>query len=216
MECIHSVISMGHALHGCVELNGHTLDFSGGTGYIEADRGRSFPTAYLWTQCMWEGCSLMLSIATIPLGRFHFTGCICAMMCNGQEHRIATYRGAEIQKWSAQGTVIKQGSYRLEVQLLEQKAQQLRAPSDGNMNRTIPESLSAKVRYCFWREGELLFDHTATHAGYEYDQVTALHTEYEIEHGVPQCDVEFHHGGWEYDYEIHTDTEEILSYSKDD
>ena len=31
------------------------------------------------------------------------------------------------------------------------------------------------------------------HAGFAADQVTALHTEYEIEHGVPQYDVEFHH-----------------------
>ena len=54
------------------------------------------------------------------------------------------------------------------------------------------------------------------HAGFATDQVTALHTEYEIEHGVPQYDVEFHHGAWEYDYEIHADTGEILSYSKDD
>lgn len=53
------------------------------------------------------------------------------------------------------------------------------------------------------------------HAGFSADQVTALHTEYEIEHGVPQYDVEFHHGHWEYDYEIHADTGEILSYSKD-
>ena len=54
------------------------------------------------------------------------------------------------------------------------------------------------------------------HAGFSADQVTALHTEYEIEHGVPQYDVEFHHGTWEYDYEIHADTGEILSFSKDD
>ena len=54
------------------------------------------------------------------------------------------------------------------------------------------------------------------HAGFSADQVTALHTEYEIEHGVSQYDVEFHHGAWEYDYEIHADTGEILSYSKDD
>lgn len=54
------------------------------------------------------------------------------------------------------------------------------------------------------------------HAGLTADQVTALHTEYEIDHGVPQYDVEFHHGGWEYDYEIHADTGGILSYSRDD
>ena len=54
------------------------------------------------------------------------------------------------------------------------------------------------------------------HAGFTADRVTALHTEYEIKHGIPQYDVEFHHEGWEYDYEIHADTGEILSYSKDD
>ena len=54
------------------------------------------------------------------------------------------------------------------------------------------------------------------HAGFTADQVTALHAEYEIEHGFPQYDVEFRHGAWEYDYEIHGNTGEILSYSKDD
>lgn len=53
------------------------------------------------------------------------------------------------------------------------------------------------------------------HAGFSADQVTQLHTEYEIEHGIPQYDVEFHHEGWEYDYEIHADTGEVLSYTKD-
>ena len=54
------------------------------------------------------------------------------------------------------------------------------------------------------------------HAELTADQVTALHTEYEIEHGIPQYDVEFRHGNWEYDYEVHADTGEILAFSKDD
>lgn len=168
MECAHSVISMGHSLQGQLELNGRSLDLSGGMGYIEADRGRSFPDAYLWTQCMWEGCSLMLSVATIPFGKLRFTGCICAIVLNGQEYRIATYRGVKIQNWSARGVLLSQGKYRLEVQLLEQKAQTLRAPSSGDMSRTIHESLCAKVRYRFWQDGELLLDHTDAHAGFEY------------------------------------------------
>lgn len=168
MECAHSVISMGHSLQGRLELNGRILELSGGMGYIEADRGRSFPSAYLWTQCMWEGCSLMLSIAAIPFGKLHFTGCICAIVLNGQEYRTATYRGVRIQRWSSKGAVLVQGKYRLEMQLLNQKAQPLRAPCDGDMNRTIHESLCAKVRYRFWRDGELLIDHTDTHAGFEY------------------------------------------------
>ena len=168
MECAHSVISMRHSLQGQLELNSRVLDMAGGAGYIEADRGRSFPAEYLWTQCMWEGCSLMVSIAAIPLGRLRFTGCICAIVLNGKEYRIATYRGVKIQSWSSQGAVLIQGKYRLEVQLLDQKSQPLRAPTDGDMGRIIHESLCAKVRYRFWRDGELLIDHTDAHTGFEY------------------------------------------------
>ena len=53
------------------------------------------------------------------------------------------------------------------------------------------------------------------HAGLKADQVTYLHTEYEIDNGVPQYEVEFHHDTWEYDYEIHAETGEILAYDKE-
>ena len=170
MECAHSVLSMQHRLRGQLEINGSTLDFNGGIGYIEADRGRSFPTTYLWTQCLWDNCSLMLSIATIPLGKLHFTGCICAIVSDGKEYRLATYRGVKISNWSSKGASLCQGKYRLEVELLEQKPQPLRAPSDGNMSRTIHESLCARVRYHFWQGDRLLFDHTDDSASFEYAQ----------------------------------------------
>lgn len=171
MECAHSVISMEHTLQGRLELNGCILDFGGGTGYAEADRGRSFPSAYLWTQCRWPDCSLMLSIAAIPLGKLRFTGCICAIVLNGQEYRLATYRGAKIQSWSSKGAILRQRKHRLEVELLEQKAQPLRAPAGGSMSRTVHESLCAKVRYRLWRGKTLLLDHVDDHAGFEYAQI---------------------------------------------
>ena len=168
MECAHSVLSMRHVLQGRLEINDSVLDFNEGIGYIEADRGRSFPTTYLWTQCLWDNCSLMLSIATIPLGKLHFTGCICTIVLDGKEYRLATYRGVRIMNWSSNGASLSQGKYRLEVDLLEQKAQPLRAPSDGNMSRTIHESLCARVRYRFWQGDRLLFDHTDNCASFEY------------------------------------------------
>lgn len=54
------------------------------------------------------------------------------------------------------------------------------------------------------------------HAGLTADQVTYLRTEYEIDDGVPQYEVEFHHDRWEYDYEIHAETGDVLSYDRDD
>lgn len=171
MQCSHGVISMGHSLSGTLELNGERLDFSDGIGYIETDRGRSFPSKYLWTQCVWDGPergSLMLAIATIPLPVGGFTGCICSVLYHGREYRLATYRGVKIEAWSSTGAVIRQGRYRLEVELLNERRQPLQAPVEGRMERTIHESLCAEVRYRFWHGDNLLLQHTDPNASFEY------------------------------------------------
>lgn len=171
MQCSHGVISMGHPLEGALELNGERLDFSRGIGYIETDRGRSFPSAYLWTQCLWDGPergSLMLAIATIPLPVGGFTGCICSVLTGGREYRLATYRGARIEAWSSSGAAIHQGKFRLEAELLSERRQPLRAPVEGRMERTIHESLCAEVRYRFWHGDDLLFQHTDPNASFEH------------------------------------------------
>ena len=173
MQCSHGVISMGHSLSGTLELNGERLDFTGGTGYIETDRGRSFPSRYLWTQCVWDGAeqgSLMLAIAAIPLPVGSFTGCICSVLYQGREYRLATYRGARIEAWSPSGAAIRQGRYRLEAELLNEQRQPLRAPVEGSMERTIHESLRAEV-HCRFRQGNrLLFQHTDPCASFEYSR----------------------------------------------
>ena len=106
MQCSHGIISMGHSLTGALELNGKRLDFSNGIGYIETDRGRSFPSAYLWTQCIWGGPepgSLMLASATVPLSAGGFTGCICSVFCGGREYRLTANEGANTLHGGAVG-----------------------------------------------------------------------------------------------------------------
>lgn len=51
--------------------------------------------------------------------------------------------------------------------------------------------------------------------GFAADQVTRLHSSYEMDDGIPQFDVEFHQGDWEYEFEIHAENGRILSYDKD-
>ena len=170
MECSHGVISMTHTLEGQLVQNGTVLDFSGGTGYVETDRGRSFPRRYLWTQCTWQeprDSSVMLSAATIPLPVGSFRGCIGAVVYRGKEYRLATYRGARIRRWDKEGAVIGQGKCRLEVRQMEGRGQPLRAPKEGAMARTVHESLCAAVRYRFWTGGKLLFEHTDPSASFE-------------------------------------------------
>lgn len=169
MECAHGVLSMGHWMEGTVSLNGESFHFSGGTGYVETDRGRSFPDTYLWTQCLWgEGTGLMLAVASIPLPVGTFTGCICAVIHGGREYRLATYRGVRVERWSADGAALRQGEYRLTAEVLGERPQLLRAPVGGGMGRTVHESLQARVRYRFWAGEKLLFDHTDDHASFEY------------------------------------------------
>ena len=52
-------------------------------------------------------------------------------------------------------------------------------------------------------------------AGFSAAQVTHLQTEYEIDDGIPQYNVEFHEGDWEYEFEISATDGKILSYDKD-
>jgi len=54
------------------------------------------------------------------------------------------------------------------------------------------------------------------HAGATADQVKFLHSEYEIDDRIPQYDVEFYYNNTEYNYEIHAETGEILSFERDD
>jgi len=53
------------------------------------------------------------------------------------------------------------------------------------------------------------------HAGLLADDVQQLRTEHEIDDGVPLYEVLFYHENLEYDYEIHAETGEILSYDRD-
>lgn len=53
------------------------------------------------------------------------------------------------------------------------------------------------------------------HAGVPADQAQYLYTEYEIDDRIPQYDVQFYADGIEYEYEIHAETGEILSFDRD-
>ena len=53
------------------------------------------------------------------------------------------------------------------------------------------------------------------YAGFTADQISRLRVEYEIDDRIPQYDIEFHQGDWEYEFEIHGQTGQILSFDKD-
>lgn len=99
MACSHSIISLQHSIMGSIAFAQHTYTIHG-VGYIEKDRGTSFPTKYLWLQANHydQNDSIFLSIARIPFCKLHFMGSIAILMIKKKQFRFASYLGARITK----------------------------------------------------------------------------------------------------------------------
>lgn len=169
MECRHSVLSMLHRVDGTVSVNGTDYVFHNGKGYIEGDRGYSFPSEYAWTQCFMDDGSLMLSVADIPFAGRHFKGIICVILWSGKEYRLATYLGAKAVKISDGEVVIRQGKYTFSARLIERQNHELKAPVDGDMLRTIHESAACRATYHFEESGRVLFEFETDKASFEFE-----------------------------------------------
>lgn len=169
MQCRHSVYSMYHRVDGEIRVNGVPYVFQNAVGYVEGDRGHSFPKEYAWTQCSFPNGALMLSVADIPLGCLHFTGVIGIVLLHGKEYRLATYLGAKAVKIKDGEIIVQQGRLRLTVRQLDSPGYPLQAPVGGAMARTIHEHPSCKVYYRFEDNGVTLLELEAPNAAFEYE-----------------------------------------------
>lgn len=172
LQCRHEIISMRHSVAGMLEVNREKIRFYQGNGYIEKDRGSSFPEEYLWTQCTKgaEGrLSLMAAAATISVGYFRFCGAIAEIWYGGTRYRIATYHGASVRERTSHRLVITQKELLFQAELLEKHPQKLLAPQSGAMQRTVYEHASCTVRYRLLKHGAVVFDEICTSAGFESD-----------------------------------------------
>lgn len=169
MQCRHSVFSMHHLVNGRIEINGTPFVFQDDIGYIEGDRGYSFPMEYVWTQCSFPTGSLMISIADIPFGPLRFTGVIGVVLLNGKEYRIATYLGAKVVKITRDEIIIRQESYTFITKPQSFSGHPLRAPVSEAMKRTIHEHPSCKVYYRLEKNCIPLLELDASNAAFEYE-----------------------------------------------
>lgn len=169
MECRHSVFSMKHSVNGELEINGISYEFENGIGYIEGDRGCSFPKAYVWTQCCFPEGSVMLSVADIPFCGFHFTGVISAIHYRGKEYRMGTYLGARAVSIHDGEVAVTQGRRKLTAKRLEKKGHPLAAPLGGNMSRTIHETAACKAYFHYQENGKTVFEFETDNAAFEYE-----------------------------------------------
>jgi hypothetical protein len=152
METYHGVVSLDHGIGGTLAVDGETLDFSGGRGYIEKDWGRSFPSSWIWYQTNHfdrPGTSLTASLAIIPWIRRSFPGFIVGLWHNAVLYRFATYTGARIQELDINGKEIRLAvqdkAHRLAMIARRAGGSLLHAPTTVDMGRRITETLDATI-----------------------------------------------------------------------
>ncbi len=178
LETYHGVLSLDHSLSGSLEINGRSVSFDGGRGYVEKDWGTSFPSAWVWLQTNHfsrPGTSLTASVANIPIGPWRFPGFIVGLWHDGRLHRFATYNLSRIERLEVGGTTVswtlRNRDERLEIVATRAQGGLLRGPSKVDMGVRVPETLGAQaeVRLSVLRAGEAItvFHDTGRHAGLE-------------------------------------------------
>ena len=170
LECRHGIISMHHKINGTLEISGKIFDFTNGKGYIETDKGYSFPKHYVWIQTndFDEKCSIMVAIANIPFLGFSFIGIICVVYYQDIEYRIATYNGAKILECTKNKIKIFNKNLRLEIDIPTYSGHSLYSPIQGKMIGIIKESPSCKARFRFYKANKLIFDMISTKTSCEF------------------------------------------------
>ena len=152
MECYHDIINIQHSIEGCLEIDGNKIDFTKGNGYLEKDRGKSFPEWWIWVQSNHfeeKNISLMFSIAKIPLFKKHFTGFTSFLRIDKKLYRFATYTGAKIRKLEYKNgnieIMVSDKRYSMTISGKYNESGILKAPKNGLMHREISESISSNV-----------------------------------------------------------------------
>lgn len=175
MECYHGIVTIHQDIYGVIAINGKTLDYNHGCGYIEKDWGRSFPKNWIWFQSNHfpDGrTTIMFSVADIPFLGTSFTGFLSLFRYEERILLFTTYTGARVRKLTYDDTsllvVIEDLRYRLEMKVTNAEGGVLKAPCYGKMSRTIRESLHAAVHVRLsTRHGRVLYEGIGTNTGLE-------------------------------------------------
>jgi hypothetical protein len=152
MECYHGVLSMDHSIEGTLEIDGKSIDFSGGRGYMEKDWGHSFPSAYVWMQSNHfskAGVSIKASVANIPWLTGSFVGFIAGLYFDGQLIQFTTYNSSHLIRSFVDEhnveVVLTNKKYRLELRIVRDDATELASPIQGFMDGRISESMTSSI-----------------------------------------------------------------------
>lgn len=176
MECYHGVLSFDHSISGSLMINGASVDFNGGRGYVEKDWGKSFPSSYVWMQSnhfSTRGLSVMASVANIPWLSSSFRGFIVGVWLNGRLLRFTTYTGARLTSCRIDDThvnlTVEDKRHELQLRAERTPSAVLHAPYDLSMTPKVHETLGSNIELELYqksgRRRELVLSDWGKHAG---------------------------------------------------
>ena len=182
LECYHEVYSVGHSTSGSLNVNNEKYDFENGNGYIEGDKGKSFPKRWIWFQANHFDnqldVSIMCAIADVPILPAiskSITGLICILSYQGTEYRFATYNGSKVEliesyfeKDNEVVTIIlAKGLTMLKIIIQSGHGAELKAPLQGAMERTLKENLDATIEFELSIESKIIHFGKGINCGFE-------------------------------------------------
>lgn len=178
METYHGIVSMNHKIHGTLTINGEIVNFDNGKGYIEKDWGKSFPTAWIWTQSNHfsnPNLSFMFSIAKIPFLGMRFNGFLSALWHEGDFYKFATYTRAKVKSLDVSQDniqiIVEDKNYRLDFKVAKKGIGSglMKAPQEGVMSGHIAESINSKIKLKLIdkKKDRIIIDDLGVNAGLE-------------------------------------------------
>jgi len=175
MECYHGILSFDHIIEGTLTIDGQTVDFSGGRGYMEKDWGQAFPSAYVWQQTNHfeqPGTCLTASIAMIPSVGRTFRGFLAGFYHSRRLYKMTTYTGAITERLEITDDhvfwTLRDKKYRLEMTSERAEGSLLKAPIRTEMHKRVDETLKATVHVRFAElTGKTIFEGVGRNAGLE-------------------------------------------------
>ena len=178
METYHGMVSMNHEIRGSLSINRGTVNFNNGKGYIEKDWGKSFPSAWIWTQSNHfsnPNLSFMFSIAKIPFLGMRFNGFLSALWHEGDFYKFATYTRAKVKSLDVNKDniqiIVEDKNYRLDFKVAKKGIGSglMKAPQEGVMSGHIAESINSKIKLKLLdkKKDTIIIDDLGVNAGLE-------------------------------------------------
>jgi tocopherol cyclase len=176
MECYHGIVSMDHEIYGQLLIDGKSVNFDKGRGYIEKDWGHSFPSAYIWMQTnhfSMPGISIKASVAKIPWIGKSFVGFITGLWLHDRLFRFTTYNRSVLRKVYADESkielIIENSNYRIGLLAHRDKVSVLASPIKGLMEGRIEESMTSRIEINLFdkKQNRTIISDTGRNAGLE-------------------------------------------------